>query len=168
MKGWVVWITGLPASGKSTLARRIQARLREERIPSVLLDGDEVREALEPNPAYEPPARDAFYAALARLAAAIARQELVVLVAATANRQRHREKARKLAPRFLEVYLDTPLEECLRRDAKGLYARAREGRAPSLPGLGEPYESPPHPDVVAHGGQSDPAVEEVLRRLRAA
>lgn len=165
--GAVVFVTGLPSSGKSTLARRLVERLRAAHRPSALLDGDEVRAALVPAPGYASPDRDAFYATLARLAALLARQGLVVAVAATANRRAHRAEARAISPRFVEVLVDVPPEECARRDAKGLWARARAGGAPDLPGAGAPYERPERPDVVAAGGEDVAAVEAIVRLLGA-
>jgi adenylylsulfate kinase len=161
----VVWLTGLPSSGKSTLARRIAARLRAAGRAALVLDGDEVRAALVPAPGYDEPGRAAFYETLARLAALVAREGVVAVVAATAHRRAFRDAARALAPRFLEVWLDVPAETCASRDAKGLWAAARAGRAPSLPGPGAPYEPPERPDVSARGGEDERAVEEVLRRL---
>jgi adenylylsulfate kinase len=165
MTGAVVWMTGLPSSGKSTLAALLRDRLVAEGRPAALLDGDAVREALVPRPGYSLAERDAFYATLARLAALLARQGLLVAVAATAHRRAHRAEARALAPRFVEVFLDVPAEECRRRDAKGLYAQAAAGGAPDLPGAGVGYEPPEVPEVVAHGGKDEAALREILRRL---
>lgn len=167
MSGAVVWMTGRPASGKSTLARRVRQRLFAAGRPCLLLDGDEVRAALVPAPGYAPAERDAFYATLARLAALCARQGLVALVAATAHRRVYRRAARDLAPRFVEVYLDVPAEACRSRDPKGLYARAAAGEAPDLPGAGVSFEVPEAPEVVASGGEDEAAVEAILRRLDA-
>ena len=163
MSGAVVWITGLPASGKSTLAGRLRARLA---APSPLLESDELRPILAAG-GYDEPARDDFYRRLARLAALLAEQGFIVVVAATASRAAYRERARELAPRFLEVWVSTPLEEVERRDPKGIYARARRGEAPDVPGVGAPYEPPQSPDVVATGGRDDEAVGEIVRRLQA-
>ena len=163
--GTVIWITGLPASGKSTLAKRLRERLEALGRMAVVLDGDAVREALVPPPGYSPEERDAFYQTLARLAGLLARQGLAVLVAATAPRRAHRAAARALAPRFVEVFVDVPAEECARRDPKGLWARARAGEAPTLPGAGAPYEPPEAPEVRAAGGEDAAAVEAVLRSL---
>ncbi len=163
--GAVVWFTGLPSSGKSTLARRVAERLRAAGREPVLLDGDAVRGALVPAPGYDRAGRDAFYATLARLAAVLARNGHLVLVAATASRRAHRTEARALAPRFLEVWLAVGAEECARRDPKGLWARARAGEAPHLPGAGEPYEPPDGPEVTARGGEDDAAVEQILGKL---
>jgi adenylylsulfate kinase len=161
--GIVAWMTGLPASGKSTLALHVRERLGGV---AVLLDGDEIRDALEPRPGYGDEARDAFYRTLARLAALLARQGHVVLVAATAPRRVHRETARALAPAFFEVYVRTPLAECERRDPKGLFARARRGEAPDLPGLGAPYEEPSAAEIVADGGNDEVAIAAIVAALR--
>ncbi len=165
MTGVVVWLTGLPASGKSTLAERLQLRLLADRTPAVLLDGDAVRPILRAA-GYTDPERDDFYRRLAALAAVLARQGLIVLVAATAPRRLHRETARELAPRYLEVWVRTPLAECEARDPKGLYARARRD-ATALPGIGVSYEPPAAPDVIADGGHDEHALAAVLEALTA-
>jgi adenylylsulfate kinase len=163
--GAVVWITGLPSSGKSTLAERVRRRLIEAGIASCTLDGDAVRAALVPSPGYTPEARDAFYATLAGLAALLAGQRLVVIVPATAHRAAYRAEARRVAPRFVEVYVATGPEECQRRDAKGLYAATGAGLAAGLPGADLAYEPPDAPDVVASGGEDDEAAGRILARL---
>lgn len=157
MSGVVVWLCGLPSSGKSTLARAAAARLRERGRATLLLDGDEVRAALVPPPGYDDAARDAFYDTLARVATLAAAQGLVVLVPATANRRAFRARARAMAPAFVEVWVDTPLEECRRRDAKGLYAAGAAG----LPGGGAPFEAPEAAELVVHPDDED-AVERVV------
>jgi adenylylsulfate kinase len=165
VSGVVAWFTGLPSSGKSTLARRALARLQASGVPAALLDGDEVRRALVPAPGYAPAEREAFYETLARLAALLASQGLAVLVAATAHRRAHRQRARALAPRFVEVHVATPPAECEERDAKGLWAAARAGVAPLLPGVGLDYEPPGSPEVVARGGLDEAALEAVLEAV---
>jgi adenylylsulfate kinase len=160
--GAVVWLTGLPASGKSTLAGHLAARLRDARTPVVVLDGDEVRAALVPSPGYDEASRDAFYRTLANLAALVAREGLVVLVPATAHRRRWRELARSLAPRFVEVHVATPLEECRRRDPRGVYTR---GDTTEVPGVGVAYEAPDAPDVTAPAGDESTAADRVLAVL---
>ena len=161
MTGVVAWFTGLPASGKSTLARRV----RELAGNGVLLDSDEVRVALGAG-GYDRTDRDAFYRTLAALAGLLARQDHLVLVAATAPHSAHREQARAQAPRFIEVHVATPLATCETRDVKGLYAKARAGEAPALPGVGERYDAPHAPDVVATGGHDEAAAKAVVRLVR--
>lgn len=162
MKGVVVWFTGLPGSGKSTLARKVLPELRGRGVAACMLDGDEVRQALHPPRGYDDAGRADFYRTLGGLAAVLARQGLAVLVPATAHRRSHREEARATAPAFLEVFIDTPLEECQRRDPKGLYARARSGEITGVPGLDEKFEAPEQPDVTAFGGRDAAAIEGVV------
>ena len=161
MTGAVVWLTGLPASGKSTLATATRGRLLELAAACCVLDSDVVRRLVAPLLGYSDEAREAFYSALAGLAAELASQGLVVLVPATAHRRAYRERARQLAPRFLEVWVTTPLEECERRDDKGLYAAAH--RTPgNLPGVGVAYEAPEHAGVLAQGGHDHAAVAAIV------
>ena len=165
MSGAVVWIDGLPSAGKSTLAGHLAARLRRDGWTVLVLDGDQVRQALVPAPGFDAQARAAFYGTLARLAALAAEQGIVAVVAATSNRRAHLDEARRRWPGLVEVFVDVPLEECERRDEKGLYAKARRGEAPALPGVFEPFERPPAPDVIAAGGEDLAAVEQVRRAL---
>jgi adenylylsulfate kinase len=160
--GAVVWFTGLPSSGKSTLATRVRDRLLALGRRAVLLDGDEVREALVPAPTYGDRARDDFYETLSRLGALLARQGVIVLVAATAHRAVYRDRARSLAPRFVEVHVDTPRAACAERDPKGLWAAAQRGQIADLPGAGVPYERPTAPTVIATGGHDDDARDMIV------
>lgn len=155
-----MWITGLPASGKSTLAVAIAAQLRAGAAAAIILDGDEVRDAIVPRHGYDPAGRDAFYRTLGELAALIARQGAIAIVPATAHRRIWRDHARSRAPRFVEVWVATALEECRRRDPKGLYARL--GAGGELPGsAGMEYEPPRHPEVTATGGDDRAAIAAV-------
>lgn len=162
--GLVVWITGRPSSGKSTLAQTLAARLAAKGVPCLVLDGDELREVLHAHD-YSPAGRGRFYATLAALAALVARQGLVAIVPATAHRREYREQARRATPRFLEVYVTTPVEECARRDPKGLYVRARTEAELELPGVTVAYEPPGCPDAVAEGGHDALAVDALVRRI---
>lgn len=163
--GAVVWITGLPASGKSTLAERFAGALRAKGRACAVLDGDAVREALGRPAGAGEAERDAFYAALARLGALLARQGLVAIVAATAPRRAHRDGARRLAPRFVEVFVDASPDVCAERDPKGLWAAARRGELAGLPGAGVTYEPPDAPDVIASGGCDEAAVRAMGARV---
>lgn len=162
MSGVVVWLTGKPSSGKSTLASALHARLTQEQIAGCVLDGDQVRAAFFPRHGYDPKSRDEYYATLAALAALLARQGLVVLVPATAHLKAFRERARASAPSFVEVYVEASQAEVEARDAKGLYRAVHEGRAGGVPGADVGYEVPEHPDVVAHGGHDPGAIEAIV------
>jgi adenylylsulfate kinase len=164
MTGIVVWLTGAPSAGKSTLAKNVATALRARSVPTVLLDGDEVRHALSPRPGYDDEGRAHFYESLAGLSALIARQGQIVLVAATAHRRAYRERARELAPRFVEVYVDVLEAERRARDDKGLYRKEATGAVSQLPGADLAYEPPSAPDLVAKGGR-DAEAEQTLVAL---
>jgi adenylylsulfate kinase len=161
VNGAVVWFTGLPASGKTTLAKEVRQRLVEHAVACCVLDSDVVRQLVAPLLGYSDQARAAFYGVLAGLAGELASQGLVVLVPATAHRRIYRDRARRLAPAFLEVWVTTPLEECQRRDDKGLYAAARS-KPGKLPGVGVPYERPQSAAVSASGGRDREAVDAIV------
>ena len=165
MSGAVVLVTGLPSSGKSTFAERAAARLTEHGVAACVLDGDVVRRSLVPAPGYDESGRRDFYETLARLAAELARQGLVVLVPATAHRRSFRDRFRERAARYVEVFADTPLEQCLERDSKGLYARGRAGEVRDVPGLHAAYERPLAPDVTVRPGDTAPALAELFVKL---
>ena len=142
MSGVVVWLSGLPSSGKSTLARAVRERLGPA---SCILDGDDLRAALVPAPGYDAGARASFYATLANVAALLARQGLVVLVPATAHRRAFRDRARELAPAFVDVYVATAASECAARDPKGCGSVRPRERPSSSPGLPSPSSRPSTP-----------------------
>jgi len=165
VSGVVVWMTGKPSSGKSTLAQRLRQRLVALGTASCVLDGDEVRSAFVPRHGYDPKSRDEYYATLANFASVLARQGLVVVVPATAHLELFRARARERAPAFLLVYVEATQDEVEARDAKGLYKAVREGRAGGVPGADLGYEVPASPDVLAHGGLDDAAVERIVGAL---
>jgi adenylylsulfate kinase len=159
MNGVVAWFTGLPSSGKSTLAAEVAGELRLRGILAVVLDSDELRAAIIPRLGYDDASRDSLYGTLANLAAMLARQGHIVLVPATAHRRVYRDQARALAPAFLEVFVDTPVVECIRRDTKGLYAAGTE----QAPGVGVDYEPPVTPDV--HVCMGDDFAAAIAQRI---
>lgn len=148
---WAVWITGPPASGKTTLTRAVRELLEKEGVRAAVLESDVLRRILTPRPTYEPEERDRFYAAVADLAALLVAQRIPVLIDATAPRKSHRDSAREKIERLLEVHVEAPLEVREARDPKGLYRLAREGGAPNLPGATQLYEEPVSPDLRVSG-----------------
>ena len=165
--GLVVWITGLPSAGKSTFAERLEARLRLEGRSVCRLDGDEVRRALVPAPGYGAEERAQFYATLTNLAVLLAGQGHVVLVAATAHRREFRERARRLAQRYVEVFVDASPETVQKRDSKQLYAAERAGSVDQVPGADLEYEPPLAPDLVVRGGKDEAGMAALLVLLGA-
>lgn len=164
---WAVWLTGPPAAGKTTLARAFQELAANRGVATLHLESDALRRILTPNATYQPEERERFYEVVADLAALITAQGFPVVVDATAPRQAHRDRARRLIPWFLEVFVDTPPDVCEQRDPKGLYDQSRRGRAPHLPGVGEPYEKPERPDLVVSGTSSPGAETEAVWRILA-
>ena len=145
--GLVLWLTGPPASGKSTLARALGRRLEGLDLDVEVLDGDALRSVLTPRATFSTEERDWFYGVLVYLAGLLSAHGVTVLVAATANRRAYRENARHNLPRFWEVHVHCPLEVCRKRDPKGLYRRANQRSIATLPGEQEPYEEPRLPEV---------------------
>ncbi len=141
-----IWLTGLPASGKSTIAVALKPKLEE--IGSVeVLESDAVRRILTPHPTYSEAERDLFYRALAFMGAKLVSHGVTVIFDATANKRAHRDFARNMIPRFIEVAVECPLELAMQRDYKGTYQRGQRGESVSVPGLQEPYEAPINPEV---------------------
>jgi adenylylsulfate kinase len=166
VSGAVVWLTGPPSSGKSSLAERVARALSAAGQAHCVLDGDAVRAALVPRPGYDKAGRADFYETLARLSGLLAKQGLIVLVPATAHLRIFRARARALSPRFLEVFLESSQATCAERDAKGLYAAARAGEASEVPGADVEYEPPVVPEIRASGGEDEEAVGRILKALR--
>ncbi|MGQ0544194.1 MAG: adenylyl-sulfate kinase [Betaproteobacteria bacterium] len=148
---FAVWLTGLSGSGKSAIARELLAQLHARGVDAALLESDVLRTQLTPFPRYDEKDRDFFYRAMGDMATSLVKQRPVV-VDATANLRRYRDAARSRIARFAEVYVDTPLEVCRKRDPKGLYKNAR-----ALPGVGAPYEPPLAPELTVHGDRGTPA-----------
>lgn len=166
--GFVVWLTGLPASGKTSLAYAMQRQLAQGGVQAVVLDSDELRAVLTPLPTYTEAERRWVYHVIVYLAAWLAGNGLNVLIAATGNRRLYRDEARRTIKRFAEVYVQCPLDICRQRDSKGIYALAHHGEADRVPGIGVAYEPPVAPEVVVDTTRRTPteAAESVIRLLQ--
>jgi adenylylsulfate kinase len=160
---FAIWITGLPASGKSTVAAVLAARLAELDINVAVLESDALRKMFPTPAAYSQLDREYFYTSLAFIGQVLTEHGVSVIIDATGNRRAYRDYARRRIPRFIEVFVDCPLEICIQRDPKGIYRRAREGQANDVPGLQTEYEAPEKPDVVTRGDQDDP--EQAVQRI---
>lgn len=166
--GFVIWFTGIPASGKSTIATEVQQRVEAMGLPVENLDADEVRANLSPNLGYTEEARDENTKRLAWFAQKLSGYGANVVIAAVAPLQKYRDRARAWCEKFVEVHVDTPLEVCQERDPKGLYARAARGEVNDIAGMHQPYEAPENPEV--HVRTTEATVEEcadaVIAKLR--
>ena len=143
---FVLWMTGLPCSGKTTIVRKLQ-----ETIPNLaVLDGDELREWLSPKD-FSKEGRDEHNKKVAHLAKLLLKHNVPVGVSLVSPYILNRENARKVVDagaKFLEVYVKCSLEKCEERDVKGMYKKARAGQIKNFTGLDDPYEAPPHPDLT--------------------
>ena len=160
---FAVWVTGLPASGKSTLVAELALQIRELGIEVTVLESDALRKVFSGQPSYDERDREYFYGSLAFIGRVLTEHGISVIFDATANRRSYRDRARKQIPRFIEVFVDCPLETCIQRDPKGIYRKAREGKASHVPGVQAADEPPESPDIVIHGDQDDP--KEAARRV---
>jgi adenylylsulfate kinase len=167
-EGWAIWITGLPASGKSTLARAVKERLDRLGIHVQILESDVIRKVLTPNPTYSPEEREIFYNSLVYIGVLLTRNGINVIFDATANRRRWRRAARGLIDRFLQVYIRCPIEVCRERDGKGIYRKAEAGEAQYVPGVQEEYEEPWDADLVIDCVRESPetAADKVIEAMR--
>jgi adenylylsulfate kinase len=174
--GWCVWITGLPGSGKSVVSEVLLRLFDEEGIHAQLLSSDALRKVLTPKPTYSLEERDVVYATLVFIAKLLTQSGANVVVDATGNLRRYRENARQQIPHFMETYLECPLKTCMQREAnrgktrhapKQIYSRAREGKAPAVPGIGQPYEPPQKPEIIIDTTKFTPeqAAQRVLQEL---
>jgi adenylyl-sulfate kinase len=167
--GATVWFTGLPASGKSTLAAAVEDRLLARGRAAYLLDGDNLRHGLNGDLGFSPADRAENVRRTAHIARLLADSGLVALVSLVSPYAADRRLARELHEAdglpFFEVFVDTRPEECERRDPKGLWERARRGALPGFTGVDDPYEPPEAPDlVVSDGTPLDEAVAAIVRR----
>ncbi len=170
--GWCVWITGLPGSGKSTVANILLEKLRAKRIHAQLVSIDMLRHAVTPKPTYSEEERDIVYAALVFAAKLLTENGVNVIIDATGNRKRYREQVREQIPKFVEVYLRCPLDLCVRREAqrnntyqapKQIYEKGFTGKSGTVPGVNVPYEEPAHPELVIDTSKQTP--EESTRKV---
>jgi len=152
-----VWITGLPASGKSTVTAELARQLRDIGIKVAVLESDELRKLFSSHPRYDEQDREYFYGSLAFIGRVLTENGISVIFDATANLRAYRDRAREQIPAFVEVMVDCPLEICMQRDPKGIYQKARQGQTTNVPGFQTPYEPPLNPDIVIHGDRDDPA-----------
>ncbi len=146
-KAFAIWITGLPASGKSTIVSALKPQLEGLGLTVEVLESDEVRRVITPIPTYSEAERDLFYRALAFTGQKLVAHGVTVVFDATASCRVYRDFARSVIPRFIEVAVECPLATCMERDRKGTYRKGQRGESFTVPGLQSPYEAPINPDL---------------------
>ena len=179
MKGWVVWFTGLPGSGKTVRARELLKKLNEKNIETEYLRMDEIRDILTPKKKYTEEERDFAYRALVLISKFLANHGINVILDATGHKRIWRKLARNIIPRFVEVYVKCPLELCMKRESarednlvvremyKKALERIKDGK--EIDGLGEvigvdvEYEEPKKPDLIMESDKLSP--EESSKKI---
>jgi adenylylsulfate kinase len=169
-RGFVVWLTGLSGAGKSTITDALVPELRAAGRSVEVLDGDVVRTHLSKGLGFSREDRDANIARIAFVAHLLARNGVAVVVAAISPFRQARDDARELIGDFVEVHVAPPLEECIRRDTKGLYKKAIAGEIAQFTGVSDPYEPPASPELVLDTSTIDlrtsvARVKQTLARL---
>lgn len=169
-KPFALWLTGLPAAGKTTLAGEIAGRLRTMGLAVRVLDGDDLRDGLNADLGFSDADREENVRRFAEVARLFLDSGMVVLAAVISPFRSGRERAREIvgAHRFVEIFVDAPLEVCQQRDPKDLYARARDGRLAGLTGFDAPYEQPENPSIHLRTDKATPEAlaESVIRCLK--
>jgi adenylylsulfate kinase len=162
----VLWFTGLSGSGKSTIATRVYQELVRRGLEVEYIDGDALREVF-PNTGFTRAERNEHLRRAGYMASRLAAHGVAVVASFVSPYRESRDFIRKLCRRFVEIYVATPLEECERRDVKGLYARARRGEISNFTGIDDPYEPPEHPELTLETLELsvDQCVAKVLARL---
>ena len=161
--GFTLWFTGLPSSGKTTIADAVTAKLMESREKVMRLDGDEIRKKYWPELGFSKEDRDKNIVRAAQLASMLTQQGIVVVASFISPFRDIREYARKEIGNFIEVYVKCPLDVCIERDSKGLYVKALAGEITNFTGISDPYEEPLNPDVLIESDKE--TIEESVNKV---
>ncbi|MFH1415729.1 MAG: adenylyl-sulfate kinase [Elusimicrobiota bacterium] len=157
-EGFVLWFTGLPCSGKTTVADMVAEKLKIKGRKVERLDGDIVRQSLTSDLGFSRKDRDENIKRITFVSKLLSRNEVAALVTFISPYRAKRQKAREETTNFIEVFVDCSIEECEKRDVKGMYKLAREGKIQEFTGISDPYEEPENPEVTIYTGE-ETAVE---------
>lgn len=146
---FLIWFTGLSGSGKSTIANAVEQKLHQQGIKTYILDGDNIRKGINSDLSFDPKDRAENIRRIAEIANLMIDAGIVVLAAFVSPYKKDRDNIRTIVKdvNFVEIYINTSIDECERRDVKGLYKKAREGEIKNMTGISAPYEAPEMPDV---------------------
>lgn len=168
-KGFVVWLTGLPGSGKTTIAQALEKELLKMGWEVEVLDGDKIRKTLSPEAGFTREDRTRHILRVAYVSEMLMRHGVAVIVALVSPYADVRAKAREIiGEKFLEVYVKCSLKTCIKRDPKGLYKKALSGEITNMTGIQDPYEEPLNPDVVINTEIETPekCIEKIITKLK--
>ena len=164
-KGWCIWLTGLPGSGKTTIAKELKNILKKHAICAQIVSSDVLRKFVTPNPKYTEEERELVYRAIVFTSKLLTENGVNVIIDATGNRRRFRELARKEIQNFAEAYVKCSLKVCMERESKrideyaprDIYKKGLEGKSLTVPGLGVPYEEPVNPEIIIDSERLNPS-----------
>ena len=167
VRGATIWFTGLPSSGKSTIARILERKFRQWNIKCELLDGDVVRTNLSKGLGFSREDRDANIKRIGFVAHLLTRNDVVAITAAISPYREVRDYNRRLIGNFVEAYVRCPIEECEKRDVKGLFKKARAGEIKGFTGVDDPYEEPLHPEIICETVKesAEESADKVIQKL---
>lgn len=163
LRGVTVWFTGLPSSGKSTIARLLERHLRKAKIKTELLDGDVIRTNLNKGLGFSKEDRDTNIKRVGFVCQLLTRNDVAAVVSVVSPYRDTRDAVRRMIGSFVEVYVKTSVAECENRDVKGLYKKARAGEITGFTGVDDPYEEPQRAEVVCETEKETP--EESLAKV---
>jgi adenylyl-sulfate kinase len=149
-KGIVIWLTGLPCSGKTSISKEIEKYFKENNFPIQRLDGDIVRKTISNDLGFSKEDRDLNIERLSYIAQMLSENGVNVVSAFVSPYQKMRDFTRSLCENFIEVYVDCGIDECKRRDVKGMYAKAIKGEIKDFTGVDDPYEIPKNPEITVN------------------
>ena len=164
----VIWFTGLPCSGKTTIADNLAKKLKKLGLKVERLDGDIVRKRLSKDLGFTREDRDKNIDRISFISNLLSRNGVIVLASFVSPFRKHRRMAREeIGDRFIEVFVNCPVEECIKRDVKGLYRRALNGEIKGFTGVDDPYEKPLNPEIVVntHMETVEESVEKIFNKL---
>jgi len=166
-KGKVLWFTGLSGSGKSTLANSLDEKLNSKKYNTYILDGDNVRMGLNKDLGFAPEDRKENIRRISEVAKLFADSGKIVMTAFISPYSKDRDEARKLIGNdFVEIYVNTSLDQCIERDPKGLYKKALNGDIKGFTGIDAPYEEPQNPEIEIKNMTIDESVNFIFNKLK--
>jgi adenylylsulfate kinase len=168
IKGFTLWFTGLSGSGKSTLSQILHNKFTKWGIKHEVLDGDVIRENLSKGLGFSKEDRDTNIRRIGFVCNLLTRNDVVAIAAAISPYKSIRDENRNMIGNFVEVYVNCSLEECEKRDPKGLYKKARAGDIPNFTGISDPYEPSLNPEVVCETDKETPeeSAEKIITKIK--
>ena len=165
---FAIWITGLPASGKTTIAALLKEYLDKTKTPSIILDGDEIRKTVSKDLGFSPEDRKEHNRRVIEIAKLLVKNQITAIIPLISPYRETRAMARKEIPNFIEVYTKASLETCIKRDPKGLYKKAKAGEISNMTGIQSPYEEPENPEITLDTEKQTPqeCLKIIIQKLQ--